>query len=123
MFELVNCSEWDGILLVEFIEGKDSQSITILKDEKAITISAPNKKGSFDWKKIKSFDYKETEGEKGIFTVYFIDKISGAESGFMTFGVITKECWEKIRANTMDEITMNEEKYQLVQQQLTEKHC
>lgn len=108
MFELVNCSEWGGIL-VEFSKGEDSQSITILKDEKAITISAPNKKGSFGWEKVKSFAYKKAEGEKGIFTVYFIDKIPGAESGFMTFGVITKECWERIRANVMGEIKMIEE--------------
>ncbi len=108
MFELANCLEFSGGVGVTFSKGENTQSITILKDEKAITISAPNKKGSFGWKKIKSFTYKKTEEKKGIFTVYFIDKIPGAESGFMTFGLITKECWERIRANTMGEIKMIE---------------
>lgn len=108
MFELVNHSEWGGIL-IEFSKGEDSRSITILKDEKAITISAPNKKGSFAWEKIKLFNYKKTEGEKGVFTVHFVDNIPGAESGFMTFGLITKECWNRIRANVMGEIKMIEE--------------
>ena len=108
MFELANCSEWGGIL-VEFSKGEDSQSITVSKDSKVIKISAPNKKGRFEWKDIRSFNYKKTEIEKGIFTVYFIDKIPGAESGSMIFGVITRECWKRIEAHVMGEIKIIEE--------------
>lgn len=108
MFEMSSYSEWGG-LLIEFSDGAgSSSSFTINKDDKIIKITAPNKKGSFEWNKVKLLQYTKNENNTGELTVFFVEQYPGTENGKIIIGKIDNCLWNRIIQNTMGEIEVSE---------------
>ena len=108
VFTQSNCSEWGGIL-VEFVHGDSAKSLSLIKEQRIIKITAPNKKGSFEWSKIKSFKFKKTSDDQGVLNILFNEEFPGTDKGLIVMGLISKSCWGRLKDNSLGEIVFLEE--------------
>ena len=101
MFIQSQCVQVGEIILVEFKEADRARSLSIIKNQRIIKITAPNKKGAFEWDKINCFMYKNlrNRSRQGVLTVSFNEEIPGAGRHVMEMGLVDVNCWKLLKAN------------------------